>query len=354
MAASGGTPLLVAPLFGYTKDGVLPYKPTVREVIAEWIDSTNFFRDRTRALIALNFLYYCFTGVLFVIFLAYHLSLAAILFFVVALCFVGTVYNTVWYHRYCSHAAFTFSQPYYTSLFLWTTPLVFRESTYAIPHRVHHQNSEKPGDPYGPHLGWLGNYLAIESSMKLNTSVTERQYELMVKSITHIGFKINSYSEFQKTGSVEQVGFYLSKTLFAQLFWLSLTFWSGGIAYVMAWYSAVFVATSLIRDFNWRGHGGNGGRAKELGWEFDDKSHALNQYFYGYIASEWHDNHHKYPFSANNGFLSGQIDVAFHIIQLMHRIGIVESYVDARPTFEKECLASSADSTPPLSTGACK
>jgi stearoyl-CoA desaturase (delta-9 desaturase) len=86
------------------------------------------------------------------------------------------------------------------------------------------------------------------------------------------------------------------------------------------------------------GHGGNRRRVKKTRWEFDDKSYALNQYFYGYLASEWHDNHHKYPFSANNGFLPRQFDLAFQIIKLMHKVGIVESYVDAKPAFAKECL----------------
>ena len=50
---------------------------------------------------------------------------------------------------------------------------------------------------------------------------------------------------------------------------------------------------------------------------------------------EWHDNHHEYPISASNGFLPGQIDIAFQIIKLMHRTGIVESYIDARALFER-------------------
>ena len=112
----------------------------------------------------------------------------------------------------------------------------------------------------------------------------------------------------------------------------------GGLDIVWAWYAAIFFITFLIRDFNWRGHGGNKPRPKKRGWEFDDKSYALNQWFYGYLASEWHDNHHKYPSSANNGFLAGQIDFAFLLIKLMYRLGVVESYVDARPIFQKECL----------------
>jgi sn-1 stearoyl-lipid 9-desaturase len=114
----------------------------------------------------------------------------------------------------------------------------------------------------------------------------------------------------------------------------------GGIKLVGGWYTSIFVMSFIVRDFNWRGHGGNFRYQKKPGWEFNTKSRALNQYFYGLTVGEWHDNHHKYSMSANNGFLPGQIDIAFQIIKLMRRLGIVKSYMDARPIFEKECLVS--------------
>ena len=107
---------------------------------------------------------------------------------------------------------------------------------------------------------------------------------------------------------------------------------------MIAWYSSIFVITSLIRDFNWRGHGGNSRHIKKPGWEFDKRSFALNQRFYGYIASEWHDNHHKYATSANNGFLPGQIDIAFHVIKTLQRFGVIQSYIDSSPRFKEEML----------------
>jgi len=137
---------------------------------------------------------------------------------------------------------------------------------------------------------------------------------------------------------IEKVTQYLARAVLAQLLWIGLVFAFGGITYVVAWYTSLFIATSLIRDFNWRGHGGNSRHTKKPGWEFDERSYALNQRFYGYIASEWHDNHHKYPTSANNGFLPGQIDIAFNVIQFLHKCGIVQSYIDSLPRFKEEQL----------------
>jgi stearoyl-CoA desaturase (delta-9 desaturase) len=168
--------------------------------------------------------------------------------------------------------------------------------------------------------------------------MTEQEYELLSSSIAHIGLNQNNYAQFRTTGSMENVIHYLSRAVLAQLFWLYLVATVGGLPYVLAWYSSIFVITSLIRDFNWRGHGGNFRHTKKTGWEFDTRSYALNQRFYGYIASEWHDNHHKYPTSANNGFLPGQIDIAFNVIQFLHKFGIVQSYIDSFPRFKDEQL----------------
>ncbi|MGE5218383.1 MAG: hypothetical protein ACM3SP_15420 [Chloroflexota bacterium] len=278
----------------------------------------------------------------FVVFILWHASLATVLFVVGTVNILGTIYNTIWYHRFCSHASMKLRRDQYTKFFLWSNPLLLREECYAIPHRIHHQRAEKPGDPYGPHLGWLGSYLAAESSQKINTSISEKEYNSLIQSLKHIPIPVNSYEDFLKTASVENPLHYFLRTLLSQVLWALVIFVVGGHSYLLAWYSAIFSTTFLMRDFNWRGHGGNFRHHKIKGWEFDTKTFALNQRFYGYLAGEWHDNHHKYPFSANNGFLPGQIDIAFQIVKLLHRLGIVESYVDAKPQFEKECLGISS------------
>lgn len=331
------SPFLIEPTFGYQGFDEHSKLPTFQEVINEWRDSVNFFRDRTRFLIALNFCFHFATFLVFVFFVINYISLITVFLVIVSVIFIITIYNTLWYHRYCSDGSYTFSSLRYAKLFLWTSPLFIRESIYAIPHWTHHHRTDKSGDPYGPHLGWLGCYLAIDSSMKFNTNITERQYDTMVQMIRHIGFKINSYSQFKKTGSVENVAYYLTKTTFAQLFWSIPIYLIGDLCYLTAWHSAIFVSTALIRDFNWRGHGGLR-KEKKVGWEFDTNSRALNQRFYGYLASEWHDNHHRYPMSANTAFLPGQIDLSFQLVRAMHRVGMVDFYIDARTIFEKECL----------------
>jgi len=331
---------LVEPLFGYSAEGDRPYTPTYKEIVLEWIDAINFIDYPNRKLIAVNFFFHFITGIVFIYFLLRRPTFLGFLFMTLSVYFLITIYNTFWYHRYCSYLAFTFRKPFLALLFLWTNPLVFREESYTIPHRIHHHLTEKAGDPYGPHLGWLGSYLAVDSSQKLDTDITEEEFESLKRGVRHIGFKGNAYAQFKRTGSVENVIHYGVRVLFSQCFWITIFLYLGLADYIIAWYASIFMASFFIRDFNWHGHGGFFRRKKRPGWEFDTNSNALNQHFYGYLASEWHDNHHKYPTSANNGFLSGQIDVTFELIKFLNKIGIISSYIDAFSTFEKETAST--------------
>ena len=337
---SSNEPILLEPIYGYSRADDIPYRPSATEALADWIDAVNFIKYPSRIFIAL-FAAYHLSGIIVASnFVVTYASLPLIAFLLISSNCFGVIYNTVWYHRYCSHASYHFKKRFYSLLFLWTNPFVFREECYVIPHLIHHQKPEAIGDPYGPHLGWFGSYLAIESSQKVNVNMSQNTYDALVESVRHIGFPINSYPSFKQTGSLESCNYYVSRILFAQILWGLIFYTLGGLPMFLAWYSSVFVTTCVVRDFNWRGHGGNFRSQKKLGWEFDKRSRALNQRYYGFTVGEWHDNHHRYPMSANNAFLPGQVDISFQFIRLMYWLGIVESYVDARPIFERQCLGA--------------
>jgi stearoyl-CoA desaturase (delta-9 desaturase) len=342
MAGTEKSSILVEPHYGYAAADGLPYKPTCAEAIREWLHVMNCVHNPQHSLTAINFLFQIGVGVAFIIFMTRFLSLDSFLFMLLVVLVFGTGYNTVWYHRYCSDLAFRFSHLTFAKIFLWTNPLafIFREEIYAIPHKIHHQRTDKPGDPYGPHLGYLANFLSPELTQRINPNISREEFRARQRTILHIGLHSHSYEQFRRTASIENVYYYAARIIVTQFIWISLTSALGGHALVLAYYSAIFITTILIRDFNWRGHGGNVQVVKRNNWEFDKKTRALNQYFYGFIASEWHDNHHHYITSANNGFLASQIDIAFIMIQALHRLGIIKSYINAETLFRKQCLLS--------------
>jgi fatty-acid desaturase len=305
--------MLDKPTYGHP--GPAPKTPTTREVLAEWFDAISFWKDRTRLIPAGYVVYHFATFLAFLWFMTTHFSVAAAVTVVVSASFIGTVYNTMWYHRFCSHQAFKFSSIWFARVFLWTNPVCFREESYVIPHRIHHAKSDEPGDPYGPHLGWLGSYLATETQQKTNRKLSATEYERLERSLSHVGFVSNSYGQYRKTGSVENVWHYLARFVFAHFFWGGLAWLAAGWWGVWAWISGVFVFTFLVRDFNYRGHSAMFGHHR-LG-------EPVNQIFFGVIAGEWHENHHQYPRLARSGLAWWQVDAPYWIIRAMKFCGIV-------------------------------
>ena len=306
--------LIVEPTYGY--GDLAPRKPTLREVFVEWFDAINFLKDRTRLLPAAYLVYHLATFGVFILFFARYFSLASVGIVMGIATFIATIYNTVWYHRYCTHRAYRFRSLWPARLLLWTNPVCFREEGFVIPHRIHHSKSDKPGDPYGPHLGWLGSYLAIESQQKTNRDITRSDYERLARSLEHIGFAQNSYEKFRRTGSVENVWHYGAHVMVATLFWCSLGYVVASWPGAMAWLAGAFLSSFFMRDFNYRGHGGFFFKASE--------GHPANQLFYGLLGGEWHDNHHDHPRSARAGLAWWQLDAPYWIIKAMGACGLVE------------------------------
>jgi stearoyl-CoA desaturase (delta-9 desaturase) len=334
--------IIQEPVFGWATEDGRPKQPTPGEALREWWHSVDFLTDLRRLPAALHALFHLVTLGGLVALVGWHLSWTSALYFSASAFFMATVTHTMWLHRYCSHRAFEFRSPWLARVFLWLNGMAIREDTYAIPHRVHHQRSDRVGDPYGPHLGRFGSYLAIESVTKFNTDMTPEQYEHLTKTVSHIGFPVSTYEQFRRTGTVEHAGHLAVRTAVSQVLWSGLAYAVGGVPCVLAWYGAVAFVTFLIRDFNYLGHGGRRPRAKIEGWEFDERTLALNQIFYGVFASEWHNNHHKFPRSANLRLVPAQMDTAFLIIRLLHAVGVVSSYVDAVPRFREQLAAGKA------------
>ncbi len=307
---------LVTPTYG--RVGPSPLRPTLKEVLVEWFDAISFWKDATRLPPALYALYHLATFAVFVYFLIHFFSVVAVLSVVGIGVFVGSVYNTVWYHRYCSHQAFKFRSVWFARLFLWTNPISFREESYVIPHRIHHSKSDEPGDPYGPHLGWLGSYLATETQQKMNRNISSAEYDRLARSLDHIGLVKNSYEQFQRTGSVENIWHYGARALVANLFWSAVGYAIAGWPGVLAFISGVFLFTFVVRDFNFRGHGSLFGTKK--------RGMPVNQVIYGIIAGEWHENHHAHPRLARSGLVWWQVDLPYWIIKLMRACGMVTQY----------------------------
>ena len=69
------------------------------------------------------------------------------------------------------------------------------------------------------------------------------------------------------------------------------------------------------------------------GVEFDRSSLAVNRFWPGLVAGEWHNNHHLFPTSVRAGFLPWQPDFSFAFIWFYRLIGGVSSWRNAHDRF---------------------
>jgi stearoyl-CoA desaturase (delta-9 desaturase) len=250
---------------------------------------------------------------------------------------MGT-HGTIWFHRYCTHKSYTFSNPLWRLL---TQNLVIKtlpEEIYVVSHHVHHSKSDSPGDPYNPQAGFLYCMLAEFNHQRISPDLSETEYKKVVHFMKHTGVRLNSYKQYQEWGSVASPVFTLGLWAFNWSFWYLIFFLIGGNALACALFTAALLWFILVRAFNYTGHGGGHAKHKD-GIDFDRRNLSINQTRPGLLAGEWHNNHHLYPGSARAGFLPLQIDLAWIYIWVLHKLRIVRSYKDSKKEFLKKYIA---------------
>ncbi len=316
-------------------------KPTLTEVLRQYLHVINPRRDSSHWLNLHVEIYFYLALFFFIVFLTQYLTVMNVVIFSVVFYVMANVLNTFWYHRFCSHNAFTFTNGVVPTLIMWFNPIAYREEVYAFNHLLHHRFSDTKDDPYGPHLGWMGNFFA-SPFYKVDRSISEADFEHLKKVLSHIGLSFASYESFKRWGSVESVSSFLLRSTFANIFWASIMWWLGGFELLTVWFAIIFAYHAVARDFNYRGHGGSAEQAQHKdNVDFYRSSKALNQVFYGLSAGEWHNNHHAFQRSANAGFLPYQLDIPFLLVKLLKKLGIVAKYNDAQEAFERKYLNNS-------------
>jgi fatty-acid desaturase len=309
--------------------------PTSRQILKEFLSRLNIFRDRRnwlsffswlRVLILLPCLFIFF----FRFFNFYLLGIA----FLYSMVIMGT-HGTVWYHRYCTHGAYTFRNSFWRYVTRNLTINMVPEEIYVISHHVHHAKSDEPGDPYNATAGFLYCFLADVNHQPVSHHLTEGEYARVVKMMRHTGIRPNTYAQYKKWGSVANPGWSMAGWLLNWAFWGIVFYFIGGPALVFTLFGAAGFWAIGVRTFNYEGHG-KGKDKRRNGTDFNRKDLSINQIWPGYVAGEWHNNHHLFPSSARSGFLNYQLDLAWCYIRLLSRIGAVTSYHDSKELFLAE------------------
>lgn len=324
--------VLEPPSYGWKDEQGQLVIPTTNQMVGEFFSRLNIVRNKKNWLTFFSWsrvlmLVSCLFIFAFHYFNFYLLGVA----FLYSMIVMGT-HGTIWYHRYCTHGAYTFSSKIWRFITRNLTINIVPEETYVISHHVHHAKSDEPGDPYNATAGFLYCFLADVNHQPISHSLTEGEYARVVKLMAHTGVRPNSFAQYQKWGSIANPLWSIAGWLANWAFWGGVLYLIGGLPLVFTLFGAAGFWAIGVRTFNYEGHG-KGKEKHRDGHDYHRKDLSINQVWPGYVAGEWHNNHHLFPSSARSGFLNYQIDLAFYYIKFLNTIGAVSSYHDSRPVF---------------------
>lgn len=325
--------VLEAPSYGYLRHGQL-YVPSHRELFREFFSRLNVFKTKKNWLSAWTWFASVALSVPFFIFLRYYFSWS--------LLFIGLVYSmvvlgthgTIYLHRYSTHRAYQFTNSFWRFIVRNLVIKIVSEEIYVVSHHLHHQIPESPGDPYNVHGGWLYCFLADANHQPIARNLTEKDYSQLTRLMKHTGMRINTYQQYKKWGSLCHPLFTVLHYTLNWAFWYGVFYWAGGHALATAIFGLSVIWAFGVRTFNYDGHGG-GKDKRQDGIDFNRKDLSINQVWPGYVAGEWHNNHHLYPSGARSGFLPYQLDLAWVFIRSYAFIGGIRSYNDYKADFLK-------------------
>ncbi len=327
--------VLEPPAYGWRDERGNLTKPDPSQILKQFFSRLNVFRTKKNWLSFTSWLLVLFLAPFLFLFIFKYFSIKGLIIaFVYSMIVMGT-HGTIWHHRYCTHRAYKFSNKFWRFFTQNLTLRIIPEEIYTISHHVHHALSDQPGDPYNAQGGFLYCFLADVNHQPIARNMSEKDYNKCVNLMSHTGIKPNTYAQYKKWGSIVNPVWAIISIILNWGFWFTVFFLIGGPGLVCAVFGAAGVWAVGVRTFNYEGHG-KGHDKRQDGVDYNRDDMSINQIWPGYVAGEWHNNHHLFPKSARSGFKPYQVDMAWYYIKFLSLIGAVSSYHDSKKQFYLE------------------
>lgn len=325
--------VLESPSYGWTDSLGALSTPTRRQILKEFFSRLNVVKNKKNWLSFFSWFKVIALLPFFLVFILYFFSWPFFIAgFLYSMVLMGT-HGTIWHHRYCTHQAYTFKNKFWRFVTRNLSLKIIPEEIYVISHHVHHAKSDQPGDPYNASGGFLYCFLADVNHQPIARTLSEKDYERVVRLMEHTGVKSNNYARYQKWGSVASPFQTILHWILNWGFWYGMFYLAGGHGLACALFGGAFFWAVGVRTFNYEGHAKGATDKQRDGVDYNREDNSINQLWPGYVAGEWHNNHHLFPSSARSGFLPYQLDLAWCYIRLLKGIGGVSSYKDSRKQF---------------------
>jgi stearoyl-CoA desaturase (delta-9 desaturase) len=222
---------------------------------------------------------------------------AVVLYFVAGMFGIGMAY-----HRLLTHRSYK-TRPWIEYFLTWCGTLALEGGPifWVATHRIHHQRSDREGDPHTPregtwwaHMGWI----IMGDGLHHDDSVLSRYAPDLSRDRVHVWL-----SKWHWTSNVI-VGFGL------------LAF--GGIPYVL-W--GIFFRTTFGLHATWLV---NSATHKWGSRRFETRDDSTNNWWVAALTfgEGWHNNHHAHPTSARHGLAWYEVDLNWIGISSLRMLGL--------------------------------
>ena len=219
---------------------------------------------------------------------------------------------TAFYHRYFSHRSFKTNRFWQFVFAVWGMTAVQRGPLWwAAHHRRHHLHADTEEDAHSPlkgviwsHFGWFTcsrnfatNYGAVPDFARYPELVWLNRMDWVVPVLFFTGLWF--FGDWAATARPEW-----GTTGLQMMVW-------GGCISTVAVYHATFCVNSLCHLFGTR--------------RYDNDEQSRNNWLVALLTfgEGWHNNHHRYPAAARQGFRWWELDVTYQILRLMSLLRIV-------------------------------
>jgi stearoyl-CoA desaturase (delta-9 desaturase) len=327
--------VLEPPSYGWEDESGKLIEPSPGQIFKEFFSRLNVFSNKKNWLSFTSwFLIVCLSPFFTLFILKYFTIPRLIIAFFYSMIFMGS-HGTIWHHRYCTHRAYKFRNNFWRFFTQNLTLKIIPEEIYAVSHHVHHALSDQPGDPYNANAGFLYCFLADVNHQPIARNLSEKDYLKAVNLMDHTGISPNTYAQYQKFGTICNPTRAIIGIILNWGFWFAVFYLIGGFGLVCTMFGAAGFWAVGVRTFNYEGHG-KGKDKRRDGVDYNREDMSINQVWPGFVAGEWHNNHHLFPKSARSGFKPYQVDTAWYYIKFMSMIGAVSSYHDSKKQFYAE------------------
>ena len=216
--------------------------------------------------------------------------------------FVRMIVVTAAYHRYFAHRAFKTSRWFQFLLALGAQSAAQRGVLWwASHHRWHHKNSDTPLDVHSvrqrgfwySHIGWI---------MRPEWDETDRSL-------------VADLAKFPELRVLDNPSLSILPTVALALAFLFL-----GGSHALVW--GYFVSTVLL----WHGSFSINSLAHLFGKRrYATRDDSRNNWLLAALTTGegWHNNHHRYPGSARQGFFWWEIDVTYYVLRALSSVGLI-------------------------------